>query len=358
MKLVVLSRYTRIGASSRLRTMQYAPFLAAEGIELRFAPLFPEAYLSARHGRGAGAGLVLAAYAGRIAARPGLARADLIWLEKEALPFLPWSFERALLPRGVPIVADYDDALFHRYDLHPRPWVRWLLGRKIDRVMAAAALVTAGNPYLAERARRAGAAQVDLVPTVVDTARYALAPEPARAGPPCLGWIGSPSTWRDYMVPMLPLLGAAAEAAGARIRVVGAGPQAEAAAVITHLPWSEQDEVAQIQAMDIGLMPLADTPWARGKCGYKILQYMACGLPVIASPVGVNAEIVRHGETGFLASSPAEWREAILRLAADPALRRRMGAAGRRRVEANYSLAHWGPRLAQRLAALARASRP
>jgi len=101
-----------------------------------------------------------------------------------------------------------------------------------------------------------------------------------------------------------------------------------------------------IQSMAIGVMPLPDTPWTRGKCGYKLIQYMACGLPVIASPVGVNAEIVEHGVNGFLAETDAEWREALVTLLRDPDLRSRMGAAGRQKVEKQYSIQVWGPRVA------------
>ena len=106
-----------------------------------------------------------------------------------------------------------------------------------------------------------------------------------------------------------------------------------------------------IRSMDIGIMPLTDSPFARGKCGYKLIQYMACGLPVVASPVGVNAEIVEHGVNGFLASSSAEWREAIVRLAGDRELRLRMGTAGRQKVVSQFSAEAVGPRIARLLKA-------
>jgi hypothetical protein len=119
------------------------------------------------------------------------------------------------------------------------------------------------------------------------------------------------------------------------------------------VPWSEAEEVAAISACDIGIMPLADGVFERGKCGYKLIQYMACGLPVVASAVGANREIVRHGIDGFLAETEEEWRDALRTLAADPALRARMGAAGRRRVEEAYSLQVAGPRMADILRAAA-----
>jgi len=226
MRVGLLSRYARMGASSRLRTLQYAPALRAAGWEVEAAPLFDDGYLQRLYAGRSTTSSAAGALLRRVSQLRAGARADVIWLEKEALPWVPWMVERRLLPRRVPLVADYDDAVFHRYDLHASAAVRRLLGHKIDRVMAASALVLAGNTYLAERARRAGAARVEVVPTVLDTAAYAVAPRPDGAGPPRIGWIGTPSTWKAYMVPMLPMLSQLAAERGARLRIVGAGPGA------------------------------------------------------------------------------------------------------------------------------------
>lgn len=348
-KVLILNRYDRMGASSRLRTLQYADGLRANNLEPLFQPFFDDRYLNLLYSRQPTSGAVLQAYARRLAQLWRRADADLIWIEKEVLPWLPWGIERALLPKAIPLVVDYDDAVFHRYDLHRSAIVRWLLGRKLDKLMASATLVTAGNRYLAERAKAAGAQRVEIVPTVVNLTAYTRRPEPFCGRATTIGWIGTPSTWTDYMAPLMPLLTQAAEAAGARIIAVGAGRVAAAHPLLDTLPWTEESEVAQIHAMDIGIMPLTDTPWARGKCGYKLIQYMACGIPVIASPVGVNAEIVEPGVNGLLASTEVEWAEALRTLLHDPDLRARMGEAGRRKVERDYSLQVWGPRVAQML---------
>lgn len=349
MKAVMLTRYERSGASSRLRLIQYAGPLGLQGISSSLQPFFDDSYLSRLYSGHSTLTSTLVAYARRAWQLLKVGRGDLLWLEKEALPWLPWGLERALLPQALPLVVDYDDAVFHRYDLHRSAAVRRLLGRKLDRLMASASLVTAGNRYLAERAREAGAQRVEIVPTVVDLTTYTLRPEPFSENAATIGWIGTPSTWTEYMGPMMPLLTQAAEAAGARITAVGAGRAAAAHLLLDNLSWAEESEVERIHAMDIGIMPLTDTPWSRGKCGYKLIQYMACGIPVIASPVGVNAEIVEHGVNGFLASSAAEWAEALQTLLHDPDLRARMGEAGRRKVEHEYSLQVWGPRVAQML---------
>jgi len=258
------------------------------------------------------------------------------------------------LPKSVPVVSDYDDAVFHRYERHRLAPVRWILGAKIDRIMQRSSLVTAGNSYLSDRAHTSGAQHVEIVPTVVDLEHYNIVKPAAGPFPLRIGWIGSPSTWTEYMAPIMPSLTCVAGVENARISAVGAGRAAKPHQFLDILPWSEETEVASIQAMDIGIMPLTDTPWARGKCGYKLIQYMACGLPVIASPVGVNTEIVEHGVNGFLATTDAEWREALVMLLRDPDLRNRMGAAGRQKVEKQYSLQVWGPRVADMLSKVAR----
>lgn len=347
LRLQALTRYTRLGASSRLRTLQYQPSMERSGILVDHAPFFDNAYLQALYGGAATRGGLLARHFGRrIADLRRCPRPDLILLEYEALPWVPWAIEGALWPRGVPVVADYDDAIFHRYDRHDSALVLSLLGTKIDRVMARARLVTAGNAYLADRAVAAGARRVEIVPTVVDLDAYhpAVGTAPRQ---PCVGWIGTPQTWvalaRPIHAVLLPIL----TARRAVFRAVGAALTADDGDRLEIRPWSEATEVAAIQQMDIGVMPLPDTPWARGKCGYKLIQYMACGLPVVASPVGVNAEIVEHGVNGFLAETETEWRDAIQTLLADPDLRARMGAAGRQKVEERYSLQVWGPRVAK-----------
>lgn len=349
LKVLVLSRYERSGASSRLRLIQYARALASLSISSSLAPFFDDSYLQRRYAGSPTLGSSFFAYARRAVQLLHAARADLLWLEKEALPWLPWAIESRMLPRGVPLVLDYDDAIFHQYDMHRSRFIQWLLGNKLDKLMASSALVMAGNCYLADRAKAAGAPKVEIVPTVVDLTAYTQRPQPSPEAVPKIGWIGTPSTWMEYMAPIMPILEQTAEAAGARIIAVGAGKAAAAYTLLDNLPWTEDSEVARIHAMDIGIMPLTDTPWARGKCGYKLIQYMACGVPVIASPVGVNSEIVEHGVNGFLASSEAEWVRALRTLLHDPALRARMGEAGRRRVERDYSLNVWGPRVAKML---------
>jgi glycosyltransferase involved in cell wall biosynthesis len=272
-------------------------------------------------------------------------RYDLVWMEKELLPFTPDWLERILHAIGVPVVVDYDDAIFHRYDQHRSSLVRSTLGRKIDRVMASATLVIAGNAYLAERARAAGAAEVEILPTVIDLEKYP-GPRWTERTPVTVGWIGSPST-QEYLRHIGPALARFCEETGGRVQAIGVEERFQLEGVpLEAVPWSKETELAALQALDVGIMPLADSPWERGKCGFKLIQYMACGLPVVASPVGANREIVIDGETGALAATQDEWVSALKSLAGDAARRRRMGEAGRARVVSGYSLQAVAPRLA------------
>ena len=350
MRLQILSRYGRKGASSRVRMFQYVPWLEAHGWDVSIAPFFDDAYLTAQYAGEGTRSQVAAAYArrlGQLRARP---KPDLIWLEKEALPMIPAAIERRLLPARTPIVADYDDAVFHSYDLHPRAAVRRVLGQKIDRIMQHASLVLAGNEYLAVRAKSAGASHVEIVPTVVDADAYRTPSAPRSDTATRIGWVGTPSTWRESLVPMLPLLTTLAEQHGARITVIGSGAR-DVHPLVDTLEWSEAAEIDQIHGFDIGIMPLNETPWALGKCGYKLIQYMACAKPVVASPVGVNREIVEHGVNGFLADSSEDWRIALERLLRDRDLRSTMGAVGCRKVLQRYSLQSQQERVSSLLAA-------
>lgn len=346
-RLRVRTRYTRLGASSRLGTFQYAPWLEYADFAVEYFPFFDNAYLKSLYEGRRNKFRTLFYLYQPIQALRVLPAPDVVWLEYEALPWVPWVVEKLLWFR-VSVVSDHDDAVFHRYDQHESGLVRQLLGWKIGSVMGASRLVTAGNAYLARHAVAAGASAVEVVPTVVDLDRYPVRSRAARAQA-TVGWVGTPQTWKELGQPILSVILPVLKAQGVVFRAIGAAMAPWAGEHLWLVPRSEEDEVELIRSLDIGIMPLPDTPWARGKCGYKLIQYMACGLPVIASPVGVNTSIVEHGVNDFLAETEEDWREALAMLLADPALRQRMGAAGRRKVESEYSLQVWGPRVASML---------
>ena len=350
MKLLVLPRYGRLGASSRMRQMQYFARLKAAGFELTVSVLFDDEYVAGLQRASVRLGDVVRAYAQRLSVLFDSRSFDLVWIEKDALPWLPAWFEQALILSRVPYVLDYDDAVFHHYNLHGNPLVKFMLGGKHEAMMRGAALVVAGNPYLADFARKAGARRIEIIPTVIDLDRYPLALQMRSSQPevlPCIGWIGQRST-AHFLAPYKQLFERLASTGQAHFSAIGID------ALSLGLPmesirWTEQSEVASISSFDIGIMPLVDEPFERGKCGYKLFQYMACGLPVVASPVGVNRQIVESGVNGFLAETPEQWEQALLTLLGDAELRWRMGQAGRRKVEQQYCLQVTWPRLDEML---------
>lgn len=344
LKVLLLTRYGCLGASSRLRTAQYLRWLAEVGIVCDMQPLLSDDMLQDKYRTGEYQPTsMLRGYAGRVQQLLGRRKFDLLWIEKEALPWIPVWLERVLL-HGVPYVLDFDDAVFHNYDRHRSEWVRRFWGRRIDYLMAGARLVVAGNDYLAQRARDAGASWVEVVPTVVDLERYAVKPHISqRQDALRIVWIGSPSTVA-YVAALGAPLAALSQRVPFKLRVIG-GTLEIPSVDIERVPWTEDTEVASIAECDVGIMPLTDSPWERGKCGYKLIQYMACGLPVVASPVGVNPQIVRDGVNGFLADSADEWVARLGQLLGDAVLREAMGRAGRQRVEREYCLQQVAPRL-------------
>jgi glycosyltransferase involved in cell wall biosynthesis len=292
---------------------------------------------------------MLGGYLRRLQRLLGARDYDLMWVHSEFFPFLPGIAERLAVMAGVrPVVFDFDDAIFHNYDAHPSSLVRRVLGKKLVPGLKRAAACCCGNPYVQDYAKRYCDNSI-ILPTVVSTKEYQPSGRiaPATQGL-VIGWIGSPSTWR-YMHPILPVLKEVVEEHKVRVRVIGAGANAvgDGFPGLDFVEWQEATEIRQVQAMDIGIMPLPNDIWARGKSGYKLVQYMACGLPVIASPVGVNVDIVRDGVQGFLARDCGEWKAALVRLIRNEEMRLRMGAEGRKQVQERFSVEVHGPRLVE-----------
>lgn len=345
MKVLLLTRYGRLGSSSRVRILQYIPMLKSDGIEVSVSPLLDSSYLERRYAGRSTSFLQLAgAYGKRLAAIISSRRFDLVWIESEALPWLPATLESVLMKASVPYIVDYDDAMFHRYDRHANGIVRRLLGDKIDRVMKGSALVVAGNAYIARRARHAGASHVEIIPSVVDLSNYPTGRPPRKdhSRPFTVGWVGSPST-AGYLESIFPALTEFHRNRDFRLILVGAKTSTKQKFPVEMRKWSEASEAVEISGFDVGIMPLTDDPWSRGKCGYKLIQYMACGIPVIASPVGVNIEIVEPGVNGLLAYTSSEWLQALEMFYNDADLRMRMGIHGRQKVEEKYCLQKTGP---------------
>lgn len=333
-KVLGLALYGPLAASTRYRLGQYVPGLASMGIDLQIRHLLGDDYLRGRFSEAAlpVAGILRAGFA-RLADLWHQNEYDVAMLHCELFPMLPGWMERALI--SIPYIYDFDDAFYLKYCTGRLGMMRPLLGRKFDTVLRGAAAVTAGNNVLAEYSRQHNTNTVDL-PTVVDPGRY-LPRFDGRGGKVfTVGWIGSPST-APYLSELAAPLSAIAQEGPVRLIVIGGKAPTVPNVSVVEIDWNEHTEVELINSFDVGVMPLPDDDWARGKCAFKLIQYMACAVPVIASPVGANADVMTV-ECGLMASTPQDWADALRLLRDQPGMRTAMGWAGRDRVVQQYSL--------------------
>ena len=340
LNILLFSRYGNLGASSRLRFYQYIPLLKQQDINVTVSSLYCDQYLMWLYAnKKISKFYLLCRFFKRFFTLFHVFKYDAIWIEKELFPFLPAWCELVLNSLGVKYVVDYDDAIFHNYDLSSNKLVKRFLSNKIDVVMRNAHCVTAGNDYLADRARSAQARNIINIPTVVDHLRYYLTDNNSNA-PLIIGWVGSPST-QQYVESINEILIAACLKHKAKLILVGASDDVAASFPeidIEILPWTESTEASIIQQFSLGIMPLRDGPWEKGKCGYKLIQYMACGKPVIASNVGVNKQIVSRSNSGLTVNNDIEWQSALNDLLSNYSLRATLGENGRNAVINDYSI--------------------
>ena len=336
MKILILPRYESLAARSRYRFYQNIPYLNAQGWEITVKPLLSNNYIKYLYDKTPLPVIeIIQGYFKRIIQLLNKKKFDSIWIQQELFPWIPSIFENILVRGNIKIAADYDDAFFHRYDQSKSLLIRSLLKNKIDSVMKYADMVLAGNNYLLERAKLSNR-NVKLFPTVVDTNKFKNS-NPIKDDIFTIGWIGSPGTAK-YLKIVEDVLKEVSLDKDIRINLIGANNIKINGVSINHIKWDEDTEVEEISKFDVGIMPLPDTSWERGKCGFKLIQYLSCNLPVIGSPVGVNRDIIINGVNGFQANSTDEWIKYIRLLKDDKELMLKMGKNGRRFVEEKYSL--------------------
>ena len=343
LRAAFLTRYDRTRGSSRVRVYDYLPYLERIGWECRVLP-FPNR-------------LSLRTKAGYLLQSLRLARwADVVVLQKLVLRE---EFTRLLKGTNRRLIFDFDDAVYTPPDMRSHDRVvqaRYrLMTKRLHYILQQVRCVIAGSDYLAHYASQFHP-EVYVLPSSVNIDHYALKPNSDREdGPVVLGWIGSPGNLVDFQ----PIGDALREAfqrldGGVVLKVVSTHPPSLNGVPVLFEPWALEREIEFLHSFDIGLMPLNNTERSRGRCAFKAIQYMAVGLPVIASPVGTALKVVEHGKTGFLAATTEEWVEAIIHLVSDPELRLRMGLAGRARVEERYTIQINAPKFAKILQKAAR----
>ncbi len=345
MKILFFTQSGARGASSRYRVCQFLPFLTAQGWTCRVAPAVSERFHNVYfHSRSF---LWKALFSLWIALRRLLQLtmvpfADVVFVQKSLLPPGWPPLEPFVARLAKKLVFDFDDAIF----LPPPSGIYRATpasARKMFQTRVARAdLVIAGNPFLAQQATGM-ARRVEVLPTVVDTRRFSLRPDRQNT-PLVVGWMGSPST-AFYVEDLLPVLEEVSRTAAVAWFFTGARNIKTGSLSAVREDWNYETEVARLQSFDIFISPLRDTPWEQGKCGLKALMAMSAGLPVVASDAGVHREIIRHGENGFLARGPEDWKTCLIKLLKDDALRTKMGRAARATVVQSYSLDVMAPRL-------------
>jgi glycosyltransferase involved in cell wall biosynthesis len=335
----------------RYRLEQWEPLLRERGVEITFEPFEDEELhaLVYQQGRiGKKLQLVSRGLARRLSTINKARNYDLVYILREAALLGPAVFERLLYQQRTPFVFDFDDAIFVSYRSPSNGYLSYLkFASKTKTICRLASHVMVGNPYLAEYASKVND-NVTVIPTTIDTQKYQVRAVPrapgTELGPPVIGWTGSYSTVQ-HLDTLRGALKKLAEREQFRLRVIGT-PAYECAPVqVEAMKWRADTELDDLNAIDIGVMPLPDDNWSKGKCGLKALQFMALGIPTICSPVGVNTDIIQDNENGFLAASEDEWVDKLSRLIRSAELRRRLGDAGRATVEQKYSAAIQAPRV-------------
>ncbi|HMO80751.1 MAG TPA: glycosyltransferase family 4 protein [Pyrinomonadaceae bacterium] len=271
---------------------------------------------------------------------------DLVYVFREAALLGPAWFERRIAASGVPMIFDFDDAVFVKYKSPTNGYLSHLkFPGKTATTVRLSAHVMAGNSFL-ERYSRKYNQNVTVIPTTIDTDKYKPVEKAEAQNVVTIGWSGSHSTVQ-HLDTLRDTLQELAKNKNFRLRVIGT-PEYELTGVKTEsIRWRSETEVLDLKKIDIGIMPLPNDEWSMGKCGLKALQYMALGLPTVCSSIGVNKDIIRDAENGFLADSKNEWIDKLSRLLDSAQLRKTLGSKARATVEEKYSARSQAPRVYQ-----------
>ncbi len=341
MKILFLTQTTDRGPSSRVRGYQMAEALRQLGDEVTVLPGISEQSYHLVYGTSFipfKVGGYFVAWIKRLLQIKKMKQFDIVVIQKEIFPHFYPLVEKILYRLNIPYVFDFDDALFTRGG---RP--NWL-----PKILKRAAGVTVGNAFLEEYAHPYQKNILHLPSCVSLPEQIASFSDETT----CLGWIGSRSSWKHFMMIWPVLKNLLRYKHNISVAIMGDRlPQAlkndAQGRQIEFIPWTLDQEERFLQGVDIGLAPLSESAWSEGKCAYKTLQYMSYGLPVVASPIGVQKELVQNYSNGFLAQSINDWEEKLNQLIGNKKSWKKLGLSGRKKIEENYSFDVQAPRLKQ-----------
>jgi len=339
MKILFIVPYCSKGPSNRYRVEQYLPYIKAEGVKYDVSPFvfskfYDIVYLEGRYFKKTVYFLV--ALFKRMMDIFKLYKYDLVFIHREACPFGPPIFEWLAYKLKKPIVFDFDDAIFmENYNPVNRFYKFLKFPSKAKTLIRLSKAVIVANQFLYEYARKFNP-HVHIIPTPIDTNKFWILKRNSREI--VIGWIGSPTT-SCYLQLIYSVMQELSRKYDFTLKIVGAEKPVSIHGVkVKNLDWDMGREIDDFQSIDIGIYPLSDNLWARGKAAFKAIQYMSVGVPVIASPVGMTRELIQDGVNGFLVDHENEWVEKLSRLINDAELRKKIGLAGRKTVEEKYSL--------------------
>ncbi len=336
--------------SQRFRIEQWMPYLSAQQIEIDLLPFADGELMQVLHRPGefaSKAAQMLKAFYRRTGDVLKAKRYDAVFLHRAVCLAGPAFLERVMTLFRCPVIYDFDDAIFFLDTTTANRAFGWLkFPGKTASICRLSSHVIVGNEYLADYARQFNR-HVTVVPTSIDTRQYQPTEESnLKNGKVVLGWTGS-STSQTHLEWFAPVLAKLLKRREVEVRVIS-----NRLPVLPDVPhvwreWRPETEVEELRHFDVGIMPMPDDPWARGKCSLKALQYMAMGIPTICAAVGTNREVIEHGKNGFLAATEAEWLDFLTALVDDVTLRQRLGAAGRQTIEQRYSMQQCANQLAK-----------
>ena len=336
--IFIFTKYGRLGASSRVRTLQYFDksnilhpqkvifneLITNKQLEYKIKKNHFEIFS------------LIFSFLKRLKKLIKLNKNDLIYIEKELYPFFPFFIESIFL-FNKKYILNYDDAVFDIYESNNNSFIRFFLKNKHKHLIKNSYLTICGNNFLANYAKKAGCKNIKILPSVINYSRYKKIKIYSSNDVPTITWIGQKSTTKNLYILKTVFQKLALEKKFI-LKIIGSGDFSIKGVEIIKKEWSEDNEIMELLNSDIGIMPLIRNRFAYGKCGYKLVQYMGAGIPVVASNFGANKKIVIHGENGFLANTKSEWFYYLKTLIEDNELRKKLGELGKRIVKEKFSV--------------------